>query len=137
MDRRQFLKNSCLACMAAGAGISLGSCSPMPVLKAEYQNGKISIPETALAPGSDLFIVRSMKLDFDLLLIRKEGAYSALYLMCTHNQNGLTVTQTNIVCNNHGAEFHFDGKVKKGPASEPLRRFPVSASGGLIEIRFS
>ncbi|TND08857.1 MAG: Rieske (2Fe-2S) iron-sulfur domain-containing protein [Bacteroidetes bacterium] len=137
MDRRQFLKNTCFACLAIGAGVSLPACKPMQVIKASNNKGVFEIDEKELLPGNDVFLVRASPLEYDILLVRKNDTYTALYLQCTHNQNAVMATKTNIICNSHGAEFGFDGKVKKGPATEPLRKFPVSSANGKIAIRIS
>ena len=124
--------------MAIGAGAavsSLQSCSTLSVIKAYEQDGKIEVDLLSFPKDSNVLLLRTSKLEYDILLIRKpDNAFTALYMQCTHNANPLSPTTSRILCSSHGAEFDMEGNVKAGPAKEKLRSFPVKLAGDKILI---
>lgn len=44
-------------------------------------------------------------------------------MQCTHQYNALTATSSGLYCPVHGSAFDLNGKVKRGPAIDPLIRF--------------
>lgn len=141
MDRRDFLKKGCFTCLAIGAGAtmsSLQSCTTLSVIKAYELDGKIEIDLAKFPADKNTLLLRTNKLEYDVLLIRceKQG-YRALYMQCTHNSNPLSPTATRIFCSSHGAEFDMEGNVKTGPAKEKLKSFPVQVNSGKIIIHLT
>lgn len=134
MERRDFIKQGCVACMAfMGAGVLLESCSPgLPLLKAATDNQTVSIPLTNFS--GNLLVVRSSSLENDILLIKKENGVKALNLKCTHEGVGLTATDKKIFCSAHGSVFDFDGKVIKEPALRPLKEFRTETTNENVII---
>ncbi|NDU71050.1 Rieske 2Fe-2S domain-containing protein [Actinomadura sp. DSM 109109] len=65
-----------------------------------------------------------------------QGSFKAFTAVCTHQ--GCTVggvANGLIVCRCHGSEFSVtDGSVRRGPAKEPLREYPVRVEGGGIVV---
>jgi Rieske Fe-S protein len=65
-----------------------------------------------------------------------QGAFKAFTAVCTHQ--GCTVGGVSngvIKCPCHGSEFRIaDGSVQKGPATKPLKEYPVRAEGGGIVV---
>ena len=125
-ERRQFLKSSCNFCLMAAGGLALAelsACSPASkVLKVPVTGNTLQIPLTAFA-AEPLVIVRPAGWYFDIAVRKKENAYEALLLQCTHQQNQLVVNPHGFTCNLHGSQFDEGGKVVKGPAGMPLKRF--------------
>ena len=127
MNRRDFIKDSCAACLStAVAGIALtqlSSCSPLPVYKTSLTNKRVNVPLTSFAE-SNLVIVRDLQVPYDVLVVKKSDTeYNALYLKCTHRDNPVTATKTGLHCPSHGSTFDLDGNVTKEPALQPLKKF--------------
>lgn len=82
-------------------------------------------------------LLREKKLPYDILLIKTNEGYSALYMLCTHNSVALTSNKHSIICTDHGSEFNFDGSVKKGPATTRLHKFKVTEEDGKVVVHLS
>ncbi|MDP4129274.1 MAG: Rieske (2Fe-2S) protein [Bacteroidota bacterium] len=126
-ERRKFIKSSCNFCLMAAGGFllsELSACSPaVKVLKVPVSGNTVTIPLNAFASGPQL-IVRPSGWYYDIAVRKKEkNTYEALFLQCTHQQNQLVVDPHGYKCNLHGSQFDEDGKVVKGPAGRPLKRF--------------
>lgn len=140
-NRRAFIKSSCSLCAGAIGlavlGSALSGCTAATIYKATAVDGSITVPLTVFKENKTV-IVRTAKLEYDILLIKKDtGGYTALYMMCTHNDNPLTATNKNLVCPSHGSVFDFEGNVLQSPASKTLRRFTTSSSEQAISIKLS
>ena len=137
MHRRSFIKKSCITCMGfAGATMLLESCgSSLPLYKTAQQNNLLTVPIEKFS--GTLMTIRSASLENDILLVKKQDVYKALYLKCTHEGIGLTATSKQIVCAAHGSLFDFDGKVLKEPALRPLKEFQTEISNGNIIIHLT
>jgi Rieske Fe-S protein len=65
-----------------------------------------------------------------------QGAFKAFAAVCTHQ--GCTVGGVAgglIKCPCHGSEFAIaDGAVRRGPAKEPLKEYPVQVKGGAVVV---
>ena len=76
------------------------------------------------------------KLKYDILVVRKgPQEFTALLLECTHRQYELVVNAKGINCPSHGSAFDFDGKVKVGPATEPLKKFSATIDGKELVLK--
>lgn len=140
MDRRDFVKQSCLACMAIGAGMlvgSLSSCATVPVYKTAVSANKVSVPES-LFEQTNFQVVQPKDLFYNIAL-RKEsnGTYTALLLRCTHADNQLMSTGNGFKCNLHGSTFDKEGHVTQGPAERPLTKYKTEVVSGNIIIHLS
>src|SRR6185312_2364372 len=126
MDRRDFVKQSCIACMAMGAGLlvgSLSSCATIPVYKTTVDANKVTVPVSLFAQ-TDFQVIQPKDLFYNIAL-RKEsnGTYTALLLRCTHADNQLMSTGNGFKCNLHGSSFDKEGHVTQGPAERPLKKY--------------
>ncbi|MBB5395794.1 ubiquinol-cytochrome c reductase iron-sulfur subunit [Mucilaginibacter sp. AK015] len=138
--RRSFIKSGCAACILIGAGMSfLESCStPLPMIKlAGTTGGQIAVGTDAFANKGNMLVVRSKQLEYDILLIKNDDAYKALYLRCTHEGVGLTPAANKIFCSAHGSVFDLEGKVVKEPALRPLKTYPTEVINNQIIIHLS
>lgn len=141
IDRREFIRRSCAACIGtAASGLlfsQLTSCAPaFPVYKAKFDKGAIQVPITSFET-SNLVIVRDLQMDFDILLVKKSTEeYEAIYMKCSHQANPLTATATGLFCSAHGSSFDLDGNVRTEPATDPLQKFKTELSNNLITINY-
>src|SRR3990167_5291559 len=126
-DRRTFLKNTSVICVAGIMGmLSLDSCKNIKTCTAG--NPKKNILTVPVSEFS--YVQKEQKLEYTFILVRHDcipysialykkpdGIYSAINMVCTHNHCDLNATKTEITCPCHGSEFTTDGKVLTGPAS--------------------
>jgi len=127
MQRRTFLKQSCGACAAFSISMIFGSslmesCAStgLSVLKTEPKEGQVTIPLEQFETNP-FKLLRVAGYNYDIALQKKEtGEFSAMVLMCTHARHPLTKAGSGYFCTLHGSKFSADGKVEKGPASEPM-----------------
>lgn len=141
MERRDFLKQSCMACLAfagAGAVLSLQGCSTLAVVKVEGEkNAPITVPLASIGPDG-LAIVRGRSLRNDILVVRNaEGKYHALLMRCSHQDQPLTATRTGLHCASHGSAFDLQGNVLTAPADRNLTRFATTEVDGQLTIHIT
>lgn len=145
MKRSEFLRLSCTGCLLAAAGLGsmsslLSSCSPATggaLSRTPVVNGKLEVPLAGLQ-AEGVTIVRGKGLDFDIALHKTaDGSYVALLLQCTHFSNPVVPQAGGYHCNAHGSEFDADGKVRRGPASRPLKKLPLSLTDSALVISVS
>jgi Rieske Fe-S protein len=141
MDRRKFVKQTCSLCMAAGAGMlvgSLASCgAALPVYKTTVTDNKIAVPVSLFA-SSDFQLIQPKSLYYNIGLKKeKDGSYTALLLRCTHADNQLTPTGNGFKCTLHGSAFDNEGRVTIGPAERPLKKYPTQIESDQIIIHIS
>lgn len=129
MNRRSFIKNSCLACAGmAGISVLLDSCQPLPIVRAEINNNSLLVSKSGFTEKNNILIVRAPQLENDILLIRTStNDYRALLMQCTHQNNPLVATSKSLFCNSHGSSFSLEGKVQQGPAIKDLKTFKTEA----------
>jgi len=136
IGRRAFIRNTCLVCLAAGAGVSLVSCgaASVGVYKALSDKNKIIVPVSAFAEGKKSVIVSSGKLEYNVALIKDKETYQAIYMQCTHQDNPVIFGGKTFLCNSHGSTFDINGYPTKSPATEPLKKLKVEVSADNIYI---
>lgn len=143
MDRREFIKNSCNACLSATIiGTAIASCNPTKYISGKLGNDGLFIDtnefitkqngKTAYRP---FIIVRNDALQYPVCVYRfNDNEYSALWMQCTHQGTELQASGDRLQCTAHGSEFDNMGKVKTGPADRSLRNFPVTVSNNQLFI---
>lgn len=139
MERKEFLKKTCKACIGITAGwmlTELAACSHTPIYKAEVKDHKAAIPLSMFA-SSDVLITSIRGLEYDLAIRKeKDNSYSALLLKCTHFDNPLTATGTGYTCSLHGSMFDREGVVTQGPAEYNLKHYPTTVNATDVIIHF-
>jgi Rieske Fe-S protein len=140
MDRRDFVKQSCIACMAMGAGMvigSLSSCATLPVYKTVVDSNKVIVPASLFAQ-SDFQVIQPKDMFYNIALRKeKDGTYTALLLRCTHADNQLNSTGNGFKCSLHGSMFDQEGRVTQGPAEKPLKKYSTEINANNIIIHLS
>ena len=77
----------------------------------------------------------------DVLLMRSGEALFAVANRCTHQRapldRGVTkVSDLSVTCPAHGSVFSMeDGRVRRGPATQPLQAFDARVTEGVVEVR--
>jgi Rieske Fe-S protein len=69
-----------------------------------------------------------------LALMRDEGGFYALSLVCTHLGCTVKVTENALSCPCHGSVFDRRGNVTRGPAYKPLIELEAVLRNGMVEI---
>jgi Rieske Fe-S protein len=138
-ERRKFIKSSCNLCLLAAGGVlfsELSACSPASkVLKVPVSGTTVQVPLNAFVTDP-LVIVRPSGWYFDIA-VRKmaDHSYEALLLQCTHQQNQLMLNPHGYKCNLHGSQFDENGRVIKGPAERPLKKFNTELTNDQLIIQ--
>ena len=136
MERRNFIKSTCRACLlgAAGAAIfsELASCSPAATGKVTYKpvvkNNQVEVP-LSLFDKQRFQLISPDKYEYEIAIEKKEdNTYKALLLRCTHYDNQLTPTGNGYTCTVHGSKFTKEGDVVNGPAAKPLEELKTQIS---------
>lgn len=143
MNRRNFIKQSCIACITGIAAAELlQSCTAT-----KYATGSIK-EDYMLVQREDFLIDRNKpgsyrkyviaendRLRFPVCIYRfTDTEYEAFWMECTHNGAQLQVFGDKLQCPAHGSEFSNRGAVQSGPADKPLRKFPVTIEGNQLKI---
>lgn len=143
MNRKDFIRKSCAACLSATVVSSLlSSCAGT-----RYVNGNlvkdgllVNKDEFRIGQGGDtayrsFIIIRNEALLFPVCVYRfSDLDYEALWMQCTHQGAELQVSGDVLQCPAHGSEFDNRGMVRNGPADSGLRTFPVSVTGNELFI---
>ncbi len=147
MNRRKFLGTTCLSCIGGAIGLSLvQSCSSASsLINAEISGADLIVPlENFKRSGKDSnnykshLVVSNDKLSNPICIYRlDQNTYHAFLLLCTHQGAELQVFGDKMECPAHGSEFDINGVPTNGPATEPLRSFPVTVTDNqlLISLR--
>lgn len=140
-ERRKFIKTSCTLCLLAAGGYlfsELAACSPASkVLKVPVSGNSVHIPLSSFAT-EPLIIVRPSGWYFDIAVRKiEDNTYEALLLQCTHQHNQLVVNPPGYKCNLHGSQFNENGKVVKGPAEMPLKKFNTTLNSNQLIIHLN
>ena len=133
MNRRHFIKNSCVACIGlATSATLLNACAGIRFVPGKIEKDGISIDKKEFSLKEkgkyrSYIIVRNDALLFPICVYRfNETEYSALWMQCSHQGAELSVSGDTLQCPAHGSEFNNRGMVTGGPADRNIRSFPVS-----------
>lgn len=90
---------------------------------------KIKVPKNAIPQNGALVYPK-----YKLAIIRNKQGFLALNLTCTHLGCLVQVHEDGLHCPCHGSCFDFQGQVTRGPASSPLRHYPLEAKKTHLKI---
>jgi len=125
VNRRNFLKDTCKACLLSAAAFSmadvLDACgTTMKGFKTTVNNNRVEVPLSLFAT-SDLQIISPKNYEYEIAVRKNtDNTYEALLMRCTHQANQLIPTGNGFLCSLHGSQFDKTGMVKKGPAEKRL-----------------
>jgi Rieske Fe-S protein len=137
MNRRDFLVNSCSACLGAVAATSIfSSCTTTRYISGNIvKDGlTVSTDEFKLEQKGSIayrsfIIVRNDALQYPICIYRfNDQEYTAIWMKCSHQGSELQASGDVLQCPAHGSEFNNKGKVTNGPADRDLRTFSVTVS---------
>ena len=143
MDRKRFIRNCGLACAGfVGALPLVQGCNVSNVISGNISGDEMIVPLKYFETrnGGEVYhkkyiIVENSRLKYPICIYRlSEFEYSALWMRCTHQGTELQVFGSRLQCPAHGSEFSHDGHVQAGPASDPLRNFPVTISNDHLRL---
>lgn len=143
MDRRDFIKNSCTACLSATVLASIfSSCQPTKYIGGVLGKDGLTVSKDEFVIKDrnkieyrSFIIVRNEKLQYPICVYRfNENEYKALWMRCTHQGTELQASGDRLQCPAHGSEFTNKGMVSNGPADKNLRSFPVTVSNNQLFI---
>ena len=143
MERRDFIKKTCTACLSVTVLSSLvSSCTTTQYIPGKIGNDGVSIDKDDFkikqkggTAYSSFIIIRNEALKYPICVYRiSEEKYSALWMKCTHQGAELQALGDVLHCAAHGSEFDNIGHVRNGPATTKLRTFPVNVSNNEIFI---
>lgn len=133
MDRRKFIKSSCVSCLSATAMSSflLNACTPTQYISGTLNKDGLVVDKNQFKIGnkgsySSFIVVRNENLLFPICVYRfSETEYSAIWLKCAHQGAEVNVVGDMLQCPAHGSEYNSRGEVTNGPAVSNLRTFPI------------
>ena len=143
MDRREFIKNGCVACFSVSAfPLIISSCATLTNFTGKLGKDGLTlstedfkITRKGRSAYRSFLIVRNEELKYPICIYRlDEKQYSALWMKCAHQGAELQASGDYLQCPAHGSEFNNKGEVTNGPASTNLRTFPVTVNDGEIFI---
>ena len=143
MDRREFIKNSCNACLSATVlSAAFSSCTPTQYISGTLGKDGLLVEANEFVTKQNgrmayrsFIVVRNEALQYPVCVYRfNDNEYSALWMRCTHQGTELQASGDRLQCSAHGSEFDNKGSVKTGPADKSLRSFPVTVSNNQLFI---
>jgi len=143
MNRRTFVKQTCITCASGGLiTFLISGCKATHYASGVMGAMGISVPKsefTYLKNAQTLIlqyiIIQNDKLEFPIYLHRfSDNEYSALWMKCTHQGAELQASGDALHCPSHGSEFTNKGVVSNGPAEKNLLSFPILVQTDTITI---
>ncbi len=137
MNRRDFIVNSCAACLSVTAlSTVVSSCQSTRYISGRITDDGLIVKkdEFKIKKGDQVsyrsyIIIRNDTLQYPVCVYRfSEQEYSALWMRCTHQGTELQASGEYLQCPAHGSEFNNKGAVTNGPADNNLRTFHVSVT---------
>ncbi len=143
MNRRSFVKQTCITCVSGGLiPFLISGCQATHYASGVINSIGINVPKSEFiymkkdqVLTRQYIIVQNNKLEFPIYVYRfSDTEYSALWMKCTHQGAELQASGDALHCPGHGSEFTNKGAVRNGPAEKNLRSFPVIVQTDTITI---
>lgn len=147
MDRRNFIKSTCLTC-ATSVGVIwiLQACkATKQVTNYQLNQNKITIQKSEFAIIKNdktiqrkFIVVKLESIPFPIAVYKlNENEYKTSLLQCSHQGCELSPYETTMVCPCHGAEFNAKGEVTQGPAETGLKMFETTHDNNNVYIQIN
>ncbi len=149
LNRRSFLTHFSLGCLASCLPIALAACAPDQSTSETTADDKGAPKPPALKKTADGFTIvgtvaeldRTGNLGANQVAVLRDPTNPkqvvAINPKCTHK--GCIVNwksaEKKYVCPCHESDFAADGKVLKGPATEPLATYPAKIVGSQVLVK--
>ena len=146
LNRKDFIRNTCIACIGGlTVGGMLEGCESTRIMHSQIEGSGLQVPLTffEIVHGKKVrykkyVLVQNEQLQFPICIFRLSATeYSALYMRCSHQGAELQVFGDMLQCPAHGSEFTHTGEVRTPPATESLRRFPVTLENNMLKVNLS
>ena len=143
MERRNFIKNTCLACLGGGMASAItAGCKGVHYVSSNLTDGNLVLPKTEFVylkkeeiRYRPWVVVKNPQVKFPIGVFRANDAtFFASYLQCTHQGCEVQPEGNYLQCPCHGSEFDHQGKLKQGPAESDLKTFAVRTDAENIYI---
>jgi cytochrome b6-f complex iron-sulfur subunit len=142
MDRREFLGWVGVGAIASSLPVAIAACSRQNATSSSARaDGFESVGSIAQLDQNGQILSKQVS-GTQVLVVRNPdnpNTISAVNPTCTHA--GCTVNwdakQNLFACPCHGSQFASDGKVRQGPAEEPLATYEAKLEGDAILIKKS
>jgi Rieske Fe-S protein len=111
------------------AASMLGGCASLVTRTVAPIDGALRLalvhyPELA-AEGGSLKVIPKGAPDPIYVLALGNRRFAAVSPICTHLGCTVEIEQSRLVCPCHGSNYDREGRVLRGPAEQPLTRYPV------------
>ena len=145
MQRRDFIKTTCVACVGTFAvSAFLSACkSAKYITNFTNENKKLSIKKSefiVVEKGKEkalkYILLKPTELQFPIVVYKvNDTEYKTVFMQCSHQGCELNAYETTLVCPCHGAEFNTRGQVTQGPAETDLKTFVTTHDNEIIYIQ--
>jgi cytochrome b6-f complex iron-sulfur subunit len=138
MDRRNFLKTSCVlyASGVAGTALFIESCKKNNT-SATPQGPTVNfILDLTLPANASLNTLNGSVASNGVVVVNTGSSYIAIAQSCTHNGCSVAYNQSgnDFVCPCHGGTFDTNGNVTAGPPPAPLKKYTVVKNGNVLTV---
>lgn len=146
LPRQQVLRGAGLL-LTVGALAACGDDSEKPTASSEESTSAVpsstaaapsstpAAPDGVIAKTSDVPVGSGVIVDDVVVTQPTAGDFKGFSSTCTHKGCAVTkVANGTIDCPCHGSKFNLDGTVANGPATEPLKKKPISVQGDSIVL---
>ncbi len=150
MDRRDFIKQSCIGSIVACVSVSgfsscriLSGIARTPEIPPEaivFSNNEVTILLNKVPELKKVGIAYKLatKSEKKLIIVHsddKQAPYKVFENSCSHGGSELELSRNMLRCPSFGhSKFDLKGEVLKGPAQEKIRSFPVNLNGDKITV---
>ena len=147
MQRRDFIKTTCAACVGTFVvSAFLSACkSSKYIANFTNENKKLSIKKSefiVVEKGKEktlkYILLKPTELQFPIAVYKvNDTEYKTVFMQCSHQGCEVEVQGNRFVCPCHGSTYDLEGKVIKGPAEKNLKSFKTSSDNENIYILLS
>jgi cytochrome b6-f complex iron-sulfur subunit len=134
VNRRNFVKTSCLICGGAITGIALfDSCK-----KSDPQGPTVDFTLDLSQSGNSVLNNSGGSLPSNgVIVVNSASTFIAIAQQCTHNgcSVGYNSNSNNFICPCHNGTFDINGNVTGGPPSIALKKYSVTKNGNLLTVK--